>query len=415
MGAVLPFVIRTSDDVDWSAAERARLEQLADTLTADSGVHLAYGRSDTGEPWCVVLDDNDDVLVHVARIDGSFIVHSVAEEVVEHASELSAALDRYLAYRSDDRQDVVVPFVGRAAHLFAAIVVTATFTLHERARAGELAGWSGDLASDDDRRDIIERAMLAPSRAAADVGSLALAFPTGLSSVTEHHLPSDAHAGSVDGRAVIAEMVARVIEAPAPAEAVSHADALPDMFVPVAAEPPSASPEPTGSPTADSPAALFRLVHGTDEPDSIAVTSSTVATGGAGSDQFVVHTPTTDGANALMGIITDYTPAEGDRISFTAPGNATVVSTVGVADILFGTPAREAMPLPGVQVNYDFNGDGRADGFLLLNAAPPPDHSDSPAPVLPQVFEPASITPAHVMIEPPVHAATIDGAVLAVV
>ena len=83
MGQVVPFIARVRDSGDWSAAERARLEELADRLAASGvRVEVIFGATDEGDPWCVVTDENGDVLIHVARIDGRFVFHSSIDDMV---------------------------------------------------------------------------------------------------------------------------------------------------------------------------------------------------------------------------------------------------------------------------------------------------------------------------------------------
>ena len=81
MGQVVPFIARVRDSGDWTAAERARLQELADRLAAGGvDVEVIFGATDEGDPWCVVTDGNGDVLIHVARIDGEFVVHSAVDD-----------------------------------------------------------------------------------------------------------------------------------------------------------------------------------------------------------------------------------------------------------------------------------------------------------------------------------------------
>lgn len=88
MGTVFPFVPKSGAG-DWSSSERARLDELADRLTARGPpVDAAFGVSDRGDPWCVITDDQAEVLVHVARINGRFVVHDAASDAVRNEDTL---------------------------------------------------------------------------------------------------------------------------------------------------------------------------------------------------------------------------------------------------------------------------------------------------------------------------------------
>src|SRR6185295_8426988 len=134
MGEILPFVARVRDSGDWTQSERARLEALADQFARD-GVHVevVYGATDDGDPWCVVKDANEEVLVHVARIGGRFVVHFAAQDTLEEGADLPSALGARLVDAHVDaahEDEVVVPFSlsGRQAQgLLALIVATAFF------------------------------------------------------------------------------------------------------------------------------------------------------------------------------------------------------------------------------------------------------------------------------------------------
>ena len=102
MGQVVPFIARLRDSGDWSAAERARLEALADQLAAGGvDVEVIFGATDEGDPWCVVTDGAGDVLIHVARIGGKFVVHSAVDDTVDESFDLHAALRERLAVTED--------------------------------------------------------------------------------------------------------------------------------------------------------------------------------------------------------------------------------------------------------------------------------------------------------------------------
>jgi hypothetical protein len=133
MGDVVPFIARVRSSGDWTAAERARLQELADSLTGAGGarVEAVFGATDAGDPWCVVTDENGDVLIHVARIDGKFVVHSAVDDALTEDADLHSALrDRLNSeVTTEDDSAVVVPFSlgGRQAQTFLALVIATSF------------------------------------------------------------------------------------------------------------------------------------------------------------------------------------------------------------------------------------------------------------------------------------------------
>ena len=90
MGTVVPLVPKPGQvSLDWSSGERARLAELTDRLSLRGGrLDASYGVSDRGDPWCVITDDRDEVLVHVARINGRVVVHDAASGAVRDEDTL---------------------------------------------------------------------------------------------------------------------------------------------------------------------------------------------------------------------------------------------------------------------------------------------------------------------------------------
>ncbi|MDB5425125.1 MAG: hypothetical protein JWQ29_2541, partial [Phenylobacterium sp.] len=186
MGEILPFVARVRDSGDWSASERARLDALADQF-ARAGIHVEviYGATDDGDPWCVVKDADEDVLVHVARIGGKFVVHFAAQDLFDEGADLPSALSARLDALPDDghadRGDVVVPFnlAGRQAQSFLALIVATAFFYETRdalpspdtphdAVASDGADLSALAAAPMDANDKPERDLPAHSAALTD-------------------------------------------------------------------------------------------------------------------------------------------------------------------------------------------------------------------------------------------------------
>ncbi|RZJ93587.1 MAG: hypothetical protein EON88_14600, partial [Brevundimonas sp.] len=129
MSNVVPFEPRPSAGGGWTAAERARLSDLADRLSASGAkVEVVYGVTDEGDPWCVIKDENEEVLIHVARINGQFVIHDASVDTVQEGDTLWSACDRLLGgdWR-EDRDDVVVSLSARQVQTFIALVVAGSF------------------------------------------------------------------------------------------------------------------------------------------------------------------------------------------------------------------------------------------------------------------------------------------------
>ena len=120
LGAVVPFLLKAARG-DWSPAERARLVDFAGRLTArDVEAACVYGVADDGDPWCAITDHRGEVLVHVARIDGRYLIHDAASDAVQHADSLWRAFESLLprsvaSLPAARRQDA--PALARAAIL----------------------------------------------------------------------------------------------------------------------------------------------------------------------------------------------------------------------------------------------------------------------------------------------------------
>src|SRR5687768_1007224 len=153
MGQVVPFIRRVRESAEWTAEERARLEALADQLAAEGvRVEVVFGATDAGDPWCVVSDEHGDVLIHVARIDGRFVVHSAVDDVLSEGGDLQTALrERLDAVETPEPQGgVVLPFAARQGQTFLALIAAAAFFyetagLAEPAEAADLPKAAPDL------------------------------------------------------------------------------------------------------------------------------------------------------------------------------------------------------------------------------------------------------------------------------
>ena len=80
---VLSF-FRASERGDWSQRELAEFYRVEDALTKSGvGISTDRGLTDEGEPWFVFFrQDNEEVIVHFARIGGEYVVASNFTEAV---------------------------------------------------------------------------------------------------------------------------------------------------------------------------------------------------------------------------------------------------------------------------------------------------------------------------------------------
>src|SRR5688572_10953244 len=143
MGQVVPFIARVRDSGDWTATERARLQELADRLAAGGvEVDVIFGATDEGDPWCVVTDGDGDVLIHVARIGGAFVVHSAVDDAVNENADLHTALRDHLDATDAamaPQSATILPFgmTARQGQTFLALVVAASFFYETAGIGGE--------------------------------------------------------------------------------------------------------------------------------------------------------------------------------------------------------------------------------------------------------------------------------------
>ena len=94
MGQVLE--LRQKISTDWTAVERLQLDALVSCLPARLADEIEFGVSDSGDPWCAVLNEDGEVVLHVARIAGRFYVHSTIEPFVAESRDLPTAVAPFI-------------------------------------------------------------------------------------------------------------------------------------------------------------------------------------------------------------------------------------------------------------------------------------------------------------------------------
>jgi len=398
MGDIIPLIARVRDGGDWTATERARLEALVGQFAkAGVTVEVVYGVTEDGDPWCVVKDENEEVLLHVARIGGRFVVHQAADDSLSEATDLPAALGHQLALM-DDGHGKVAPFTagGRQLQTLIALLAATAFVYDHRDAQGVFAL---DIRAEPTPEEGAAHAAAAPpteppQRQETDLTAHGAAAP-------ETAPPPAAHLALLaNGEAPEAAAApAATLQALPVAEvqlAQSHA-AAPAVDLITSSSPAPAAHVIQGGDHGEllvgsARAELIRggagddtLVGGGAAPghydtldggagdDRIEVTPQVVAIGGTGADTFVIEAPRAFGhPETALGFIVDFHPGEGDRL-VNRHGDA--VGLVSLPETFrFHPPA----PPPGWSpattstVFVDLNGDGKPDGFLFVGHGEPP-------------------------------------------
>jgi hypothetical protein len=396
MAEIIQFVGRLVSDSDWTRTEKVRLLKLAESLDLQApGVEAVFGESDEGDPWCVIKDGEDNVLVHVARIGSTIIVHDISAGLIKEGGDLLRLLDAKAAELSyAEVQPLPQPDPAdaqqerRNAHALMAVVMIQAFGLDAQAvfaaPVGEPYSTQAALTAQRAALPAIPLDHVAPidDSAGPDAGrevADAAASPQILTSQTAPGEPDDGpHSplGLAADPGVIAE-----VHAPEPVAMPQAAEEAPAVGVISAGE------TLAGGPGLDlilgglgddvlsgggAPTGAADVIDGGSGDDKILVDPSVVAIGGKGADIFVVA-PRVSGAGAMLGVVVDFNADEGDTLVFSGSIPGTIVSISTVDDIL-GTTITAVRQLDGARFEgqrwgVDFNGDGFEDGYLLVAGA----------------------------------------------
>lgn len=428
MGEILAFSPRPPA-TDWSANERGLLMLLTQQLASSYGeIDSVFGQTDSGDPWYVVTDSNQDVLVHIARIDGRFVVHDAAVDMFHQVGSLWGALRQVLSSSGvEEAGGNVVAFnpSSREAQSFLSLVIAVGLYLELR---GIEVGEAGRLnfenlpRVDDLSMDVVASRLIASlgfdgDRAAgramplsaSDAGAQAQQAPVKAESLKTLAIETPAEAASGLGVFKIAHL--------APAPSADVAPSAPQAVASLPEDTPVISGDLEGAGFAAGRSVMkgtagADVLYGTAEgevikgeagddfidgggakagqidridggagDDKIVMNARVVATGGTGADTFLIvaHEPATK-LEALLGVVLDYSAAKGDHLAVMGSGHATVVSATAVSNVLaaqevaLGEATASQVtdvkgPVAGARVGFDLDGDGREDVFILLGGA----------------------------------------------
>jgi hypothetical protein len=386
MGDVLPFIAKVRASGDWTATERAQLEALGKRFAeSDARVEVVFGATEDGDPWCVVKDQNEEVIVHVARIGGRFVVHYAVDDALAEGVDLHTALSERLLQEAADADDVVVPFNlgGRQAQTFIALIVATAFfhetsaaltpadpveatpasatppaepppaddlgQTHERELAFHGRAASAELTSE-------TRGTVAISETAPIAATNGITLAVGLEDAgLDLPLPDHSAAAAIEVAAAT-EVRGLLLVGGDGDDNLQGGDGA-DTLIGGGGDDTLSGGGVAGGEGRD-------LLLGGEGDDRIDVDATTVALGGVGADTFVIVAPTVLGAaETFLGVIVDLRFDEGDRLQ-TIEGR-TVTPVPPKPTDSFGVEQVPPTLRPDDRIDVDIDGDGQNDGYLL--------------------------------------------------
>lgn len=404
MGNVLNFIQAVRRTGQWSNQEKAELFRLTDALSADNvEIETASGVSDQGDPWFVIYHAlTGDVLVHVARIDGKFVVHEMSRDLLVEGDDLRRLLNR-AAGRGEDMfgqtQNVVV---------LAALAMVVDFYLStEPAQAAAIPDGGSD--------DLLALATFLPG---LDVPAGAAAAATTVMAMDgdgeRPHAALPLLAGASDLTATDVAMPRPVGVPPVPTLPAFHPASHPAMdgILPVAAQAAVTLVGGDGDDTLRGGGGDDLLIGGAGNDlleggdgndtliggdghdtliggngdDVLVLDADDIAFGGAGADSFVITdsvvgkwvTLAQNGVTVnLLEQVRDFSLIEGDRLIFgTQDWNVSILN---------GGQGMELPPddgrLGGMSVDIDIDGDGEIDATLNVTGSIPLASAGLPPPL----------------------------------
>jgi hypothetical protein len=86
----------------WSQQELREINRIRAVSGNELQLELVFGESDEGDPWCIVCD-HEHVVLHIARIDRSYVIASPCRSGSRLQSAISITDATELALRRLDR------------------------------------------------------------------------------------------------------------------------------------------------------------------------------------------------------------------------------------------------------------------------------------------------------------------------
>jgi len=85
----------------WSQQELGEIDRIRAVCGNELQLELVFGESDEGDPWCIACD-HERVVLHIARIDRSYVIASPCRSRLQRAISITDAIE--LALRRLDRE-----------------------------------------------------------------------------------------------------------------------------------------------------------------------------------------------------------------------------------------------------------------------------------------------------------------------
>lgn len=370
------------------------------------GLEVVYGVSDAGDPWCAVKDQDDEVLVHVARIGERFVAHFPLEDALAEGGDLYSTLREYL--RSHE-EGVVVAFGpgGREGQALVALLFAAGLMEHELTAAPALAQAAAEVAAAlhlDVKTPLPEPLADAPPPAVRPEEESPASQPEAGRPPEQAAAPVDPEPPLTAASPVRDHASAPAAEAPPPKAPEPEADHI-DIAAHARGQQPIVIRGGDGDDVLVGGAHAEHLLGGAGNDtliggggrdtldggagdDEIHLAPEALAIGGRGADTFVIHRPMTVGhPDTLLGVVADFHRKEGDRLvtedgrPVAPPAPSLAASSDAQAGAVNTSETHEVATRASdgdARVEIDFDDDGVFDGFVVLRAqsepAPTPAH-----------------------------------------
>ena len=86
----------------WSQRELREIKRIRVACGNQFYVELAFGESDEGDPWCIWEQEDEGVVLHIARIDSCYVIAGPCGSKLQTTTSITAATD--LGLRWLDRE-----------------------------------------------------------------------------------------------------------------------------------------------------------------------------------------------------------------------------------------------------------------------------------------------------------------------